>query len=220
MSNLRRQLAERIADLGFSTWGVADVAGLHPSTNGFPTALSLGLGYGIPFEKYDEAAYHALTLQVKSDFDGKFASLVAYLEENSIRYAIPGAQQGSGNGLPVFPHKAVATRAGLGWIGKSTLLVTPDYGPRVRLGTILLADGLKADAPVTASQCDVCDRCVRACPNEAIPDRLWGAEVDTGDSFSVAACSKREAYVPTLGRKHSCGLCLLTCPAGDGGLRA
>jgi len=45
-------------------------------------------------------------------------------------------------------HKAVARMAGLGWQGKSLLIITPQYGPRVRLVTVLVDAPLRADHPI------------------------------------------------------------------------
>lgn len=63
--------------------------------------------------------------------------------------------------------KAVAVRAGLGWIGENTCLFTPKYGSWVFLGEILTDLFLKPDSPME-SQCDHCGRCVKACPTGAL----------------------------------------------------
>ncbi|MHC4742777.1 MAG: 4Fe-4S binding protein, partial [Planctomycetota bacterium] len=67
-----------------------------------------------------------------------------------------------------LPHKAVATRAGLGWIGKSALLITPEFGPAVRLGTVLMDADLQTGDPIDASKCGKCRECVDNCPAKAI----------------------------------------------------
>jgi len=215
MSTLRSQLAQVITEVGFSKWGVADISGLHPLSDGYPTAVSIGLSYEIPFESYHEPSYLGLTVRVREAFDGKFARVLDFLKQTGIRHVVPGvAPHDPANGVPVYPHKLSAARAGLGWIGKSTLLVTPEFGPRLRLATILLADQLEADLPVTESRCGACDKCSVACPNEAIYDVLWQPNAGSKQPFSAANCGKREEYIATLGRKHACGHCLLVCPVG------
>lgn len=67
-----------------------------------------------------------------------------------------------------LPHKTVATRAGLGWIGKNCLLVTPQYGSAVRISSLLTDAPLTCDAPITRSQCGACHACVRYCPAHAL----------------------------------------------------
>jgi epoxyqueuosine reductase QueG len=56
----------------------------------------------------------------------------------------------------VFQHKTAAVLGGMGWIGKNALLVTPEYGPRVRLGTVLTSMELPVKADINASQCGDC----------------------------------------------------------------
>lgn len=218
MSTLRRQLARVITEAGFSKWGIAEISGLHPLSEGYPTAVSIGLSYAIPFESYDEPAYLDLTVRVRGEFDRKFARVLEFLDETGVRHVVPGvAPHDPANVVPVYPHKLSAARAGLGWIGKSTLLVTPEFGPRLRLATILLAEKLEADLPVTESGCGACDKCSVACPNDAIYDVLWQPDAGAKQPFSAANCGKREEFVATLGRKHACGHCLLVCPVGSSG---
>jgi epoxyqueuosine reductase QueG len=67
-------------------------------------------------------------------------------------------------------HKTVAAIAGLGNIGLSRLLVTPDFGPFVRLGSVITDASLSSDRPMGQSPCDQCDLCRTACPAEAIQE--------------------------------------------------
>ena len=54
------------------------------------------------------------------------------------------------------PHKTVAARAGLGWIGKNCLLVTPEYGPAVRISSLFTDAPLETEKPYTKSRCGKC----------------------------------------------------------------
>lgn len=63
--------------------------------------------------------------------------------------------------------KAVAVRAGLGWLGENTCLFTPKYGSWVFLGEILTDIYFEPDEPMK-SQCDHCGACVKACPTGAL----------------------------------------------------
>ena len=67
-----------------------------------------------------------------------------------------------------FPHKTVATRAGLGWIGKNCLLTTQQYGGAVRLSSILTDAPLQTADAITKSGCGSCTLCVTCCPAEAL----------------------------------------------------
>ena len=67
-------------------------------------------------------------------------------------------------------HKTVAAVAGLGGIGLNRLLVTPEFGPFVRLGTIITDVSLGADGSLDENPCDQCGLCRTACPAEAIKE--------------------------------------------------
>ncbi|OPY31322.1 MAG: Epoxyqueuosine reductase [Methanomassiliicoccales archaeon PtaU1.Bin124] len=68
-------------------------------------------------------------------------------------------------------HKMVAHLAGLGWIGKSCLLVTPDHGPRVRWISVLTDAPLKPLGKPMDQRCGDCRECVKACPVSAFTGR-------------------------------------------------
>ncbi len=64
-------------------------------------------------------------------------------------------------------ERAAARRAGVGFIGRSTMLIVPGFGSRVTLGVLLLDLPLPADPPLSLG-CEGCDACVRACPTGAL----------------------------------------------------
>ncbi len=74
-------------------------------------------------------------------------------------------------------EKQLAHEAGLGWIGRSSLLVTPQFGTYVVLGVLLLShDADHYDSPYAGNGCGECHRCVSACPTAAIrPNRTLDA---------------------------------------------
>jgi len=65
-------------------------------------------------------------------------------------------------------HKTIAAIAGLGGIGLSLLLITPEFGPFVRLGTIVTDALLSPDQPLSENPCDLCGLCRDACTAKAI----------------------------------------------------
>lgn len=67
---------------------------------------------------------------------------------------------------PIF-ERAWAARAGLGWIGKSTLLVSPRFGPFTFISILLTNLELEYDPPI-AAQCGSCTNCLQACPTGAL----------------------------------------------------
>jgi epoxyqueuosine reductase len=114
-----------------------------------------------------------------------------------------------------LPQKTLATLAGLGWIGKSTLLVTPEHGPRIRPAMLLTDMPLKVDVPVTQSKCGDCTACVDACPAGAIKGNLWSQTTPRSELFDLSRCfNYRWSKKAELGRRLECGSCLKVCPVG------
>jgi epoxyqueuosine reductase len=117
-----------------------------------------------------------------------------------------------------FSHKMAATRAGLGWIGKTDLLITHRFGPRVRLATVLLHyENLETGNPITASKCGNCTICVDKCPVQAANGKLWNRSIDRNEFFDAHKCRKkcREVTKNKLNEETSlCGICVSVCPMG------
>jgi epoxyqueuosine reductase len=117
-----------------------------------------------------------------------------------------------------LPQKTIATRAGLGWIGKCALLVTKEFGPAVRLGSILTDAGLPSAKPIDTSQCRDCNACVGICPARAITGEEWHVGTERIALVDVFACRQtaRELLTKRTGGQITgrtfCGLCIVACP--------
>ena len=101
-------------------------------------------------------------------------------------------------------HKRVAVGAGLGWLGRNNLLVTPRFGAQVRLVTVLTDLDLAPDRPVE-NGCAECRACVSACPAHAIGESA--AEFKHLDCFALLKEFQSKRYVS----QHICGLCVRAC---------
>ena len=115
-------------------------------------------------------------------------------------------------------HKMVATRAGLGWIGKTDLFISKEFGPRLRLVSILLKLRVKSKSkPENISRCGNCNICVDICPAKAANGKLWNITVDREEFFDPWKCRNKCAE---LGRvrlgmdARICGICVASCPVG------
>ncbi len=73
-------------------------------------------------------------------------------------------------------ERELAQRAGLGWIGKNSMLINPEQGSYYLLAEILLGIELAPDEPLSTDHCGSCTRCIEACPTDCIlPDRTLDA---------------------------------------------
>lgn len=106
-------------------------------------------------------------------------------------------------------HKRIAVAAGIGWLGRNNLLVTPDYGAQVRLVTVLTDLTMPFD-PGIADGCGKCRRCIDACPCGAIGETA--AEFKHRDCFALLKEFQRKHYVS----QCICGLCVRACTGRPG----
>ena len=107
-----------------------------------------------------------------------------------------------------------AARAGLGWIGRHTLLVTPQWGSWVNLGEIVTTEECdQYDRPLAAG-CTDCHLCVEACPNHAIGENM----IDVRRCTSYYTTHHRRDIPPDVdahGYTMGCDLCQLACPFNE-----
>ena len=115
-------------------------------------------------------------------------------------------------------HKMIATRAGLGWIGKTDLFISKDFGPRLRLVSILIdRPGKVTGKTFDISKCGKCDICVKRCPAQAANGILWDINTDRDIFFDAHKCRQkcRELSKLLLNKDTTiCGICVSICPFG------
>ena len=132
-------------------------------------------------------------------------------------FAIPASQTIPDKNKPHhgdFSHKIGAVMSGLGRIGKSCLFISNDFGPGVRLGTVLTDMELPIKSiEINNSKCEKCNKCVVSCPAGAIKGNLWHENIDVNELVDVNACNTymREHYMG-VGRGSVCGICIKICP--------
>lgn len=114
--------------------------------------------------------------------------------------------------LSILPYKTIATKSRLGWIGRSALFVTPDYGSAVVLDGILTNMPLTFGTQITDSQCDDCENCQKACPVGAINPQKWNIKLNRNDIIDIVKCRKyiAEQYKNGLGYTKCMCKCKLT----------
>ncbi len=213
-----------LRDAGCDLWGAARVAPeWGPLAPDLPTAVSLGMRLrpealaGV--ENGPTPAYFAEYMRVNLALNEAAARLAAGLRAGGHAAAAvpalvvdrvePIADWGEAG---IFPHKTAATQAGLGWIGKTALLVTPAFGPRIRLATVFTDLELPADEPVVEGRCGACRRCVDACPASAGRDVTWSAGMTRDELYREKACEHQLEEFGDVG--EVCGICIAVCPRG------
>jgi epoxyqueuosine reductase len=115
---------------------------------------------------------------------------------------------------PLFTHKMAATSAGLGWIGRNGLLISPDYGPRLSLATVLTDAPIPVDVPIQFSLCGDCTLCKDFCPSDAITGREWSRYEPFVELVKIRCCSTHKKKSREVKGKPNCGLCITICPYG------
>lgn len=140
----------------------------------------------------------------------RLRSLLAAIKEE-----VPGTEGKVCVDIQPMMDKAWAARAGLGWIGKHTNLITTDYGSWVFIGELLLNIDLEYDTEVVADHCGSCTLCIDACPTTAITEPYV---VDSNKCISYATIELRDAELPRAvaenldGWFYGCDICQDVCP--------
>lgn len=232
--SLENELRDLARLEGAEFFGVADLSVAHaaiveqggPEIGQYPRAISIGIGL-----------LHSIVDQLSAQADARTADLYRYycydlvndrLDKAASR--LSGMLQGKGwRALPVpaapyardnerlcgiFSNKMAAHLAGLGWIGKSCLLVTPEAGPRARWATVLTDAPLNATGGAMAPRCGDCRACVAACPAKAFTGRPFRQEEPREARFRARDCSDHLRKLNELNGRPVCGLCVKVCPHG------
>ena len=216
---LKAELFAHLRQVGAKLMGAGDLTGIveEPLTTGVSVAIPVprkivrDLQTAPTREYYD--AYYALNAQL-NDIVRAGATFLESRGYRAQANTTDVVKQDADWRTPL-PHKTVATRAGLGWIGKNCLLVTPEYGSAVRLSSLLTDAPLLTAVPVNESRCGGCRVCVDSCPARALTGRLWRVGVEREEIFHKEPCKKTqtERMKRATGIETDlCGLCFAVCP--------
>ncbi len=222
MKTLSEKLKSELLESGASLVGFADLRDL-------PENQRNGFGYGISIAAaIDPAIINGIANGPTKEYYEEYNKLNKLLDSLDIKaseiikaygyYALP--KTGANVSIDIkdhstiLPHKTVATRAGLGWIGKCALLVTEKYGSAVRISSVLTDAPLETGTPVNRSKCGNCTKCFGNCPAEAVSGALWTAGMDREAFYDAFACRNKaiERSWRIVPGATLCGLCILVCP--------
>ena len=228
----RLELENMARSLGSDLFGVADlsVAGDFIANQSgeylrkFPHAISIGIrlldAIVDELPAHEQVAvihtYRGLYNTVNSRLDHIALLLARRIQEEGYQaYPVPASQVLDNTKLiGAISHKLAANLSGLGWIGKSALLVTPDYGPRVRFATILTNAPLAPASHTMKVRCGGCHECVKICPVKAFTGAPFDPSEPREARFKATMCYQ---YIEERRKKLGeglCGLCVYVCPFG------
>ncbi|MGH8948499.1 MAG: epoxyqueuosine reductase, partial [Acidimicrobiia bacterium] len=115
--------------------------------------------------------------------------------------------------------RAAAVQAGVGWQGKSTMVLAPGHGPWILLGSVVTDASIQASHPMQRD-CGTCSACIPACPTGALGDRGLDARRCLSTWLQTPG-SVPQWIRPHLGRRvYGCDDCLTACPPGGRALAA
>lgn len=227
----KAEFLARLQDWGASVVRVADtsrLAGIETEPkdllDDYPRAVSIAI-------RLSDAIMDKIDRQPTPLYSSHYSRVNALLDDIAIR-ATNLLQMYGNRAVPVpasqildsekwtsyISHKAVAIAAGIGWQGKSLLVVNPDFGPRIRLTTVLTNADLDADVPI-ANRCGKCSQCQEHCPAGAI----IGANTDShyssrSEAMHLEKCVYQVRHIfSELPHVTSgiCGVCIKVCPWGN-----
>jgi epoxyqueuosine reductase len=222
MPNLNEEITDFLKPPGASLVGFADLKEIDAAArDNFPYGICIAVALnpkvisGIKIGP--TAAYRAEYKKVNALLDELAQQMVLFLLKKGYKAKLRPAtfEEDKAHLTAVLPHKTVATRAGIGWIGKSALLITREYGPAIRLVTVLTDAPVKPGKSIDKSLCTHCTHCVDACPAHAHTGKNWEAGMPREALYDAFACREmtRNLSQKLIGEAISiCGLCITACP--------
>lgn len=163
-----------------------------------------------PEEDQLQIASYALGDDYHEILPHKLQEIVAFIEEQ-IGHPVPNRYYTDSG--PIL-ERELAQRAGLGWIGKNSMLINPTAGSTFFLAEILLGIELEPDEPFATDHCGTCTRCITACPTQCIlPNRT----IDARRCISYLTIENKDAIPADLRPKiqnwiFGCDVCQEVCP--------
>lgn len=148
----------------------------------------------------DDAAYKFACLLNRMGHRTHYLSCNGYLDISTL----------VNNPEAAFSHVIAAKYAGLGTIGMSHSFLTKEYGPRVRLVSIITDAYIRPEPIMTDELCTRCGRCIEKCPQHVFTSK---------DETTIAEMDKYHCaqYHQQLhdGYRYPCGICTAVCPVGE-----
>ncbi len=179
------------------------------------SVIVIGLPITLPvLETSPSIYYHELYNTVNSLLDQYTYRLSNFLDEKGYpslfvpRDGYAGINALQKDPIAFFSHRHAALLAGLGTFGVNNVLLTPQFGPRVRFGSILTTASIPPDPMIKEDLCTRCMICVGSCPVQALAE----------DAYPQSITDKRACVAQSLKLYEQgispCGICIKVCPVG------
>jgi epoxyqueuosine reductase len=180
------------------------------------TVIVLGLEMPLPIVETTPSVIHMEMYKTANvELDQLAYDLTRYLNRSGhASFFFPRDGYGSmkalrENNRAAFAHIPAAKYAGLGTVGASHNLLTPEFGPRVRFVSVFTSAGIPPDPMINKELCIKCEACAKCCPKKAIRVR---SDRVVGDYDDQACLEMAEELVTR--RCFPCGICTKVCPVG------
>ena len=232
--DIEQQLLDLAMTLGSDYFGIADLSAAQyaileqggTEIAEYPRSISIGIALFHPIinqlpqrqERAVAVSYRSHCYDVINARLDLIISRIASILQRGGHKAFPVAASKRVDDdriCAIFSHKLSAHLAGLGWIGKNCLLITPDMGPRVRWATVLTNAPLETRDRPMDERCGDCRDCIDICPVRAFTGQPFRPEENRAMRFDASKCDR---YFSRMKEKNEetavCGLCLYTCPYG------
>lgn len=231
---LKAKLRKMAIGMGADFFGIANLSPAQEAIENlweksaaqYPRAVSFGiaLSHAIVDQQPDRFSsivamnyrHHAYNI-VNQRLDHIASRLSAIIQKEGNRsLPVPSTQEMTYNEnlYGMFSHKMAARLAGLGWVGKCCLMITPDAGPRVRWGSVLTDAPLKAAGKLLKDGCGDCQECVDICPTEAFTGEPFREADPREIRYDAHKCEKYLHKMKKTSALGVCGMCLYVCPYG------
>ena len=219
--------------LGADFFGVADLSDAHDAILDqggagiakYPRAISIGISlFDDIVDRLPQRLEGAVAIDyrhhcydvINQRLDNITSRLSSILQGDGYRvFPVPASKRVNDETLSgLFSHKMAAHLAGLGWIGKSCLLVTPENGTRVRWATVLTDAPLNVTGEPMSEQCGNCNQCVEICPVKAFTGEPYRTGEPRETRYDASKCDRYFDWLEEKGKLSVCGMCLYICPIG------
>jgi len=219
---LKQEITRLLTNLGAFKIGIADPAkgfthamnGCHPLDVMKDCRSVIVYGFNIGLDYYSALDYEHNNIRLGHLYrDWAGLQLITFLKRKTHdAVEVPREHIDEKNKIAPLSFKLAAYEAGIGTFGRPSIIITPEYGPRINLGVILTDAYLEPSGRIKSfNPCENCYVCVKACPMKAI-----GSDVPPPTGFDRDRCVSFIDWLrkETRDKVKLCGFCYNTCPAG------